>query len=96
MQSVESMIICNNCIIIFRDLYYRIDVNFCDKTNSSDCGFTLELSQRMNYDQVANAVAQHLGTDPYLLQFFKSQGLVRRCSVGSPRVEKCCSLYIYR
>ena len=30
----------------------------------------------MNYDQVANAVAQHVGTDPYLLQFFKTQGWV--------------------
>lgn len=58
----------------FRDLYYRIEVTFCDKTVQSDSGFTLELSQKMNYDQVANAVAQYLGTDPYLLQFFKSHG----------------------
>ena len=62
------------CCFLHRDLYYRIDVTFCDKTMPNDPGFTLELSQRMNYDQVANAVAQHLGTDPYLLQFFKSQG----------------------
>jgi len=55
----------------FRDLYYRIDVTFCDKTVSGDEGFTLELSQKMNYDQVANAVAGYLNTDPYLLQFFK-------------------------
>ncbi|XP_064603934.1 ubiquitin carboxyl-terminal hydrolase 7-like isoform X2 [Liolophura sinensis] len=58
----------------FRDLYFRIDVTFCDKTNPSDTGFTLELSLRMNYDQIAKAVALHLQTDPYLLQFFKSQG----------------------
>ena len=31
----------------------------------------MELSQRMNYDQMARAVAMRLGTDPYLLQFFK-------------------------
>jgi len=37
-------------------------------------GFTMELSQRMTYDQFARAVAQRVGmTDPYLLQFFKSQ-----------------------
>ena len=58
----------------YRDLYYRIEVTFCDRTIPNDPGFTLELSQRMNYDQVANAVAQHLATGPYLLQFFKSQG----------------------
>jgi ubiquitin carboxyl-terminal hydrolase 7 len=58
----------------FRDLYYQIEVTFCDKTAANDTGFSLELSQRMNYDQVAKAVAQHLQTDPYLLQFFKSQG----------------------
>ena len=49
-------------------------MTFCDKQVFSDPGFTLELSQKMNYDQVANAVAQHLNTDPYLLQFFRSQG----------------------
>ena len=59
-----------------RDLYYRIEVIFCDKALPNDPGFTLELSQRMNYDQVAQAVARHLNTGPYLLQFFKAQGLV--------------------
>ncbi|ELT89456.1 hypothetical protein CAPTEDRAFT_149911 [Capitella teleta] len=58
----------------FRDLYHRFEVTFCDKAISNDQGFTLELSQKMTYDQVAVAVAQYLGTDPYLLQFFKSQG----------------------
>jgi len=56
------------------DLFNRTEVTFCDKQVFSDPGFTLELSQKMNYDQVANAVAQHLNTDPYLLQFFKAQG----------------------
>jgi len=56
------------------DLFFRTEVTFCDKQVFSDPGFTLELSQKMNYDQVANAVALHLNTDPYLLQFFRSQG----------------------
>ncbi|MPC57257.1 Ubiquitin carboxyl-terminal hydrolase 7 [Portunus trituberculatus] len=38
----------------------------------NDPGFTMELSQQMNYDQVSRAVAHHLDTDPYLLQFFKA------------------------
>ncbi|KAK2192630.1 hypothetical protein NP493_27g01010 [Ridgeia piscesae] len=58
----------------FRELFYSIDVTFCDKKVPNDLGFTLELSQHMDYDQVAKAVAAHLDTDPYLLQFFKSQG----------------------
>ncbi|XP_064631404.1 ubiquitin carboxyl-terminal hydrolase 7-like isoform X2 [Lineus longissimus] len=66
----------------FKDLYYRIEVTFCDKTLPNDPGFNLELSQRMSYDQVANAVAQQLGTDPYLIQFFKSQGY--RDGPGNP------------
>jgi ubiquitin carboxyl-terminal hydrolase 7 len=63
-----------NAKAYFRDLYFRTEVTFCDKLQFNDPGFTLELSQRMNYDQIANAVAQHLNTDPYLLQFFRSQG----------------------
>ncbi|XP_013784489.1 ubiquitin carboxyl-terminal hydrolase 7-like [Limulus polyphemus] len=57
----------------FRDLFYRVEVTFCDKTIPNDPGFTMELSLKMNYDQMANAVAQRLETDPYLLQFFKAQ-----------------------
>jgi len=60
--------------VCYSDLFYRTEVTFCDKQVFNDPGFTLELSQKMNYDQVANAVAQHLNTDPYLLQFFRSQG----------------------
>ncbi|XP_077980640.1 ubiquitin carboxyl-terminal hydrolase 7-like [Glandiceps talaboti] len=58
----------------FRDLYYRVEVTFCDKNQPNDTGFTLVLSQRMNYFMVAKAVATRLNTDPMLLQFFKSQG----------------------
>ncbi|KAG9509762.1 Ubiquitin carboxyl-terminal hydrolase 7, partial [Fragariocoptes setiger] len=57
----------------FKDLYCRVEVTFCDKTIPNDPGFKMELSMKMNYDQIAEAVAQHLGTDPYLLQFFKTQ-----------------------
>ncbi|EEC01240.1 ubiquitin carboxyl-terminal hydrolase, putative [Ixodes scapularis] len=57
----------------FRDLFYRVEVTFCDKSIANDPGFTMELSLKMNYDQIARAVAQRLGTDPYLLQFFKVQ-----------------------
>ncbi|GFR16255.1 ubiquitin carboxyl-terminal hydrolase 7 [Trichonephila clavata] len=56
----------------FRDLFHRVDVTFCDKTIPTDPGFTIELSLKMNYDQMAHAVAQRLNTDPYLLQFFKT------------------------
>ena len=38
---------------------------------TDDPGFTMELSQQMNYDQVSRAVAHRLDTDPYLLKFFK-------------------------
>ena len=62
------------CLFTYRDLYYRVDVIFCDKQNANDTGFTLELSLKMNYDQMAHSVANHLGTDPYMLQFYKSQG----------------------
>ncbi|GBL83336.1 Ubiquitin carboxyl-terminal hydrolase 7 [Araneus ventricosus] len=54
------------------DLFHRVDVTFCDKTIPTDAGFTIELSLKMNYDQMAHAVAQRLNTDPYLLQFFKT------------------------
>lgn len=57
----------------FRDLFYKVEVNFCDKNKPLDPGFTLELSQRMNYDTLAKRVAQYLNTDPCLLQFFKTQ-----------------------
>ncbi|CAG2121900.1 unnamed protein product, partial [Medioppia subpectinata] len=57
----------------FKDLLFRVEVTFCDKTNPTDVGFIIELSLKMNYEQIANAVAQRLGTDPYLIQFFKNQ-----------------------
>lgn len=61
------------CIEYFKDLFYRVEVTFIDKCIPNDQGFTMELSQRMTYDQLARAVAQRVGTDPYLLQFFKCQ-----------------------
>lgn len=59
--------------VCFRDLFHRVEVTFCDKMIPNDPGFTIDLSQRMTYDQMAHAVAQRVGTDPYLLQFFKCQ-----------------------
>ena len=87
----------------FRDLFYKVfrlltknfvlslllqvEVNFCDKNIANDPGFCLELSQRMNYDMLAKRVAAYLDTDPYLLQFFKSQSY--RDGPGHPlRLEK--------
>lgn len=61
------------CRDYFRDLSSRMEVTFCDKTVANDPGFLMELSQRITYEQMAKAVAQRLGTDPYLLQFFKCQ-----------------------
>ncbi|XP_023345461.1 ubiquitin carboxyl-terminal hydrolase 7 isoform X1 [Eurytemora carolleeae] len=57
----------------FRDLFYKVEVNFCDKNLPNDPGFNLQLSQRINYDQLAKKVADQLETEPDLLQFFKSQ-----------------------
>ena len=57
----------------YGDLLHRVEVLFCDKNNSNDPGFVIELSLKMNYNQIANAVAMRLGTDPYLIQFFKNQ-----------------------
>ncbi|XP_065341533.1 ubiquitin carboxyl-terminal hydrolase 7 isoform X2 [Cloeon dipterum] len=61
------------CKDYFRDFYYRVEVTFCDKAIPNDPGFTLGLSHRISYDQLADCVAQRLGTEPSLLQFFKSQ-----------------------
>jgi len=57
----------------FKDLFYKVEINFCDKNKPLDPGFTLELSQRINYETLARRVAHHLNTDPCLLQFFKTQ-----------------------
>ena len=53
--------------------FLPFQVTFCDKQVANDNGFVMELSQRMNYEQVARAVAHRLDTDPYLLQFFRAQ-----------------------
>ena len=49
-------------------------VKFCDKNIPNDEGFSLELSLRMNYEQLAEKVAAHLHTDPSQLEFFKVSG----------------------
>ncbi|XP_055922238.1 ubiquitin carboxyl-terminal hydrolase 7-like [Eupeodes corollae] len=55
----------------FRDLQSRIELTFCDKSNPNDPGFLLELSNRNTYDQMAQAVALRINTDPNRIQFFK-------------------------
>lgn len=57
----------------YRDLSNRILVNFVDKSSPNDPGFVMELSKNMYYHQWAMAVAQHLGTESYLIQFFRAQ-----------------------
>ncbi|XP_035215475.1 ubiquitin carboxyl-terminal hydrolase 7-like [Stegodyphus dumicola] len=66
----------------FRDLFHRVEVTFCDKTLPLDPGFTMELSLKMTYDQMAHAVALRLNADPYRLQFFKAQN--HRDGPGAP------------
>lgn len=61
------------CEDYFRDLLYRIEVTFIDKTNPNDPGFTLELSHRSSYEQMAAAVSQKINVDPLKIQFFKCQ-----------------------
>lgn len=61
------------CEDYFRDLLYRVEVTFCDKTEPSDVGFTLELSLRMTYDQMATAVSRKINCEPRKIQFFKCQ-----------------------
>lgn len=61
------------CEDYFKDLLFRVEIVFVDKTNPSDAGFTLELSQRMSYEQMANAVGQKMNVDPNTIQFFRCQ-----------------------
>lgn len=61
------------CEDYFKDLLYRVEVLFIEKSNPTDAGFTLELSQRMTYEQMANAVGQKINVDPNTIQFFKCQ-----------------------
>ncbi|XP_075588798.1 ubiquitin-specific protease 7 isoform X5 [Dermatophagoides farinae] len=61
----------------YTDLIHKVEVLFCDKNNPNDPGFVLELSMKMNYTQMADAVAMRLGTEPYLIQFFKNQSSYR-------------------
>ncbi|XP_017493004.1 PREDICTED: ubiquitin carboxyl-terminal hydrolase 7-like, partial [Rhagoletis zephyria] len=57
----------------FHDMLSRVEVLFADKNVPNDPGFSLELSMKMKYSQIAKAVAMRLGADPLKLQFFKKQ-----------------------
>ncbi|XP_063897034.1 ubiquitin carboxyl-terminal hydrolase 7 isoform X4 [Helicoverpa armigera] len=61
------------CQDYFKYIFYKVEVQFVDKTVPNDPGFTMELSMQMRYDQMARAVGQRLNVDPYLIQFFKCQ-----------------------
>lgn len=63
----------NNVDAYFKDLNNRVEVTFCDKNVVSDVGFTVVLNQKMSYNEVSEAVASYLETEPPLLQFFKPQ-----------------------
>jgi len=56
-----------------KEIFLKVEVLFCDKTQPNDPGFTMELSQKMSYEQMALAVGQRLGTESYLVQFFRCQ-----------------------
>ncbi|KAK3717321.1 hypothetical protein QZH41_011551 [Actinostola sp. cb2023] len=71
-----------NITIIEGDLHNQVEVLFCDKNNFSDPGFTVMLSKRMTYMQVAKAVAAHVEVDPMKIQFFKGQ--IYRDAPGNP------------
>lgn len=62
-----------HCKDYFRDLFHRVEVTFVDRNIPNDPGFSLTLSQRMNYNQIARAVAEKLDCSPNKLQFFKAQ-----------------------
>lgn len=72
-KTLDGSVELSTCEEYVRDLLYRIEVTFFNKVNPSDPGFTLELSQRSNYDQMAQAVGQKIDVDPYRIQFFKCQ-----------------------
>lgn len=57
----------------FKDLLFRIEITFVEKTNPNDNGFVLEFPSRANYEQMANLVAHRINTDPFTIQFFKCQ-----------------------
>ncbi|KPJ08208.1 Ubiquitin carboxyl-terminal hydrolase 7, partial [Papilio machaon] len=61
------------CQDYFKYIFYKVEVQFIDKTMPNDPGFTMELSMQMRYDQMARAVGHRLNVDPYLIQFFKCQ-----------------------
>ena len=56
---------------IYRELYNRVEVIFCDHNVLGDHGVAIPLNLRMTYTQMAKAVAQVLGINWFYLQFFK-------------------------
>ncbi|CAK9290332.1 unnamed protein product [Gordionus sp. m RMFG-2023] len=54
----------------FSDIYNHIDMQFCDKNKMNDPGFKLSISTHMLYQEAMQYVANYIGTDKKLLQFF--------------------------
>lgn len=77
-KPIENVLLCYVIIKLccFRELHYQVEIVFCDKNDPLDNGFVLNLSLKNNYNTIATAVAAHLDTDPYMLQFFRNLGWV--------------------
>ena len=57
------------------NLSVQVEVNFCDKNIPNDPGFTLELSQRMNYEQVRTTTALIINQEKTLGDSFCEQNI---------------------
>jgi ubiquitin carboxyl-terminal hydrolase 7 len=53
-------------------IQYKYEITFIDKGNPSE-SFSIEMSLKCSYMEMATKVGQRLGVDPLTIQFFKSQ-----------------------
>lgn len=61
--------------VIFKKKNYdsfRYEITFVDKSNTNE-SFTLEMSLKSNYMEMAAKVGQRLGVNPLYIQFYRSQ-----------------------
>lgn len=66
--------VCYNCVklkllVLF---FRRYEITFVDKSNTAE-SFTLEMSLKSNYMEMATKVGQRLGVNPLFVQFYRSQ-----------------------
>lgn len=52
--------------------FCRYEITFVDKSNTAE-SFTLEMSLKSNYMEMATKVGQRLGVNPLYVQFYRSQ-----------------------